>query len=123
MRTITLFIIHCSATPEGKDYTVQDIDRWHKARGWKGIGYRSPALNKAVGGVTDSQHMTGEACDIHLSDMKKLRKWFTHLMDGQFDQLIMERATQTSTHYWIHVSCKPAPSKNRHQVLYLTKSK
>lgn len=39
MRTITLIIIHCSATPEGKDYTVQDIDRWHKARGWKGIGY------------------------------------------------------------------------------------
>lgn len=39
MRTITLLIIHCSATPEGKDCTVQDIDRWHKARGWKGIGY------------------------------------------------------------------------------------
>ena len=39
MRTITLIIIHCSSTPEGKDYTVQDIDRWHKARGWKGIGY------------------------------------------------------------------------------------
>lgn len=39
MRTITLIIIHCSATPEGKNYTVQDIDRWHKARGWKGIGY------------------------------------------------------------------------------------
>lgn len=39
MRTITLIIIHCSATPEGKDYTVQDIDRWHKARGWNGIGY------------------------------------------------------------------------------------
>lgn len=39
MRTITLIIIHCSATPEGKDYTVDDIDRWHKARGWKCIGY------------------------------------------------------------------------------------
>ena len=39
MRKITLLIIHCSATPEGKDYTVEDIDRWHKARGWKGIGY------------------------------------------------------------------------------------
>lgn len=39
MRKITEIIIHCSATPEGKDYTVADIDRWHKARGWKGIGY------------------------------------------------------------------------------------
>lgn len=39
MRTITLIIIHCSATPEGKDYSVQDIDRWHRKRGWQGCGY------------------------------------------------------------------------------------
>ena len=31
MRKINEIIIHCSATPEGKDYTVADIDRWHKA--------------------------------------------------------------------------------------------
>lgn len=39
MRKITKIIIHCSATPEGRDYTVADINRWHKQRGWKGIGY------------------------------------------------------------------------------------
>lgn len=39
MRRIDEIIIHCSATEEGKDYTVEDIDKWHKARGWKGIGY------------------------------------------------------------------------------------
>lgn len=39
MRSIREIIIHCSATSEGKDYTVSDIDRWHKAKGWKGIGY------------------------------------------------------------------------------------
>lgn len=39
MRTITLLIIHCSATVEGKDITAKDIDRWHRDRGWKGIGY------------------------------------------------------------------------------------
>lgn len=39
MRPITLIIIHCSATQEGKDFTVEDIDRWHKAKGWKCIGY------------------------------------------------------------------------------------
>lgn len=38
-RLINKIIIHCSATPEGKNFTVEDIDRWHKARGWKGIGY------------------------------------------------------------------------------------
>ena len=39
MRTIKEIIIHCSATPEGKDYTVQDIRRWHLQRGFKDIGY------------------------------------------------------------------------------------
>lgn len=36
---INEIIVHCTATPEGKDYTVAGIDKWHKARGWKGIGY------------------------------------------------------------------------------------
>lgn len=39
MRKINSIIIHCSATAEGKDYTVADIDRWHKSRGWQCIGY------------------------------------------------------------------------------------
>lgn len=38
-RWITKIIVHCAATPEGKDFTVADIDRWHKAKGWKCIGY------------------------------------------------------------------------------------
>ena len=39
MRDIKEIIIHCAATPEGKNFTVKDIDVWHKARGFKGIGY------------------------------------------------------------------------------------
>ena len=44
MRKISKIIIHCSATPEGKDYTVQQIRQWHtlpkpKGNGWKDIGY------------------------------------------------------------------------------------
>lgn len=38
-RHITELIIHCSATPEGKDYTVEDIRNWHKNQGWSDIGY------------------------------------------------------------------------------------
>lgn len=38
-RTITEIIIHCTATPEGKSYTVEDIRRWHKQQGWSDIGY------------------------------------------------------------------------------------
>ena len=38
-RTITELIVHCSATPEGVDYTVDDIRKWHKQQGWSDIGY------------------------------------------------------------------------------------
>ncbi len=36
---INTIIIHCSATQENKHYTVSDIDRWHKERGFDEIGY------------------------------------------------------------------------------------
>ena len=39
MRNITAIVIHCSATPEGKIFTAKDIDGWHRAQGWNGIGY------------------------------------------------------------------------------------
>lgn len=39
MRQINEIIIHCAATPEGRNFTVADIDQWHKQRGWRGIGY------------------------------------------------------------------------------------
>lgn len=39
MRPIKEIILHCSATREGKAFTVADIDRWHRANGWKGCGY------------------------------------------------------------------------------------
>jgi N-acetylmuramoyl-L-alanine amidase len=39
MRPITRIIIHCTATPEGRHHTASEIDGWHKARGWSGIGY------------------------------------------------------------------------------------
>ena len=36
---IDSIVIHCSATPAGVDYRAADIDRWHKQKGWKMIGY------------------------------------------------------------------------------------
>lgn len=39
MREINQIIVHCAATPEGKNFTVEDIDKWHKARGFQKIGY------------------------------------------------------------------------------------
>ena len=39
MRSITEIIIHCTATPAGRETTVADVRRWHKARGFADIGY------------------------------------------------------------------------------------
>lgn len=38
-RKINEIIVHCTATAEGKDFKVSDIDKWHRAKGWDGIGY------------------------------------------------------------------------------------
>ena len=39
MRNINEIIVHCSATREGRDYTVGDITSWHRQRGFNTIGY------------------------------------------------------------------------------------
>ena len=39
MRAINKIILHCTATPEGRHTTVNDIRLWHKAQGWSDIGY------------------------------------------------------------------------------------
>ena len=98
-------------------------------------GYRCPALNKAVGGVKNSQHMTGEAADIHIpvydfkasdgthhSNMETLNKWMCWLIDNtDFDQCIKETANRKN--YWIHISCKRDRSKNRHHVIHFMQKK
>ncbi len=39
MRDINKIILHCSATPEGRDVSVDTIRKWHLDRGWSDIGY------------------------------------------------------------------------------------
>ena len=39
MREINKIIVHCTATPEGRHTTVEDVRRWHLDRGWSDIGY------------------------------------------------------------------------------------
>ena len=39
MRKMNKIIIHCTATQDGKDYTIKDITAWHKDRGFSEIGY------------------------------------------------------------------------------------
>ena len=39
MRKINKIILHCTATPEGRQHDVADIRRWHLKRGFNDIGY------------------------------------------------------------------------------------
>ena len=39
MRYISQIILHCSATKEGQEFKAKDIERWHKEKGYKKIGY------------------------------------------------------------------------------------
>ena len=86
-----------------------------------GSGYRCPQLNKAVGGVSNSQHMKGEAADLCVDgDLKKGRKWMTWIMEHcDFDQLILEHNAKGT--YWVHVSFRSDGKNRRHVISDLLK--
>lgn len=79
-----------------------------------GSGYRCAKLNKAVGGVSNSQHTKGEAADLCIDgDKVKGKRWFDWIKSHcEFDQLIWEHNANGS--YWVHVSFR-ADGKNRKQ--------
>ena len=76
-------------------------------------GYRSPALNKAVRGVSNSQHMKGEAADITVGSAGDNKRLFDKIVELQqagkiaFDQLIDE-----SNYSWLHISFKSVGNRN-----------
>lgn len=68
MRKINEVIIHCSATPEGKDFTVADIDRWHKQRGFRKIGYHYVVYRDGTYHAGRSIEEIGAHCTGHNSN-------------------------------------------------------
>ena len=85
-------------------------------------GYRCPKLNRLVGGVPNSQHQKGEAADIKLYSVEEGKRWFNWIVENcNFDQALWERESKNSCLFWIHISCKPIISKNRHQEKRLIK--
>lgn len=78
-------------------------------------GFRSGALNRAIGGATTSQHSLGEAIDLDLHD----RDLFEWVIDNvEFDQLIFEGGT-TDKADWFHISYRKG--RLRKQVLRMVK--
>lgn len=71
-------------------------------------GYRSPALNVAVGGSTTSQHCNGEAVDFEIPGIpnKTVAEWVTANLP--FDQCILEfyNPDEGANSGWVHVSLK-----------------
>lgn len=65
MRSITLLIIHCSAVRPYQTSTAAQIDSWHKARGWNGIGYHYVVLRDGTIQQGRPESVIGAHCAGH----------------------------------------------------------
>ena len=95
-------------------------------------GYRSPQLNKKIGGVPTSNHLTGCAADIRVENMEQLIRYAAILLEyadetnQQFDELLIERRSalplgSSKNRYgaiWLHFAVRP--NGNRHKVALIT---
>ena len=84
-------------------------------------GYRSPQLNKRIGGVPTSNHLTGCAADIRVKNMEQLIRYASILLDyadeskQEFDELLIERNSHGAI--WLHFAVRP--KDNRRKVMFI----
>lgn len=86
-------------------------------------GYRGPVLNKAVGGVSSSDHQSGEAADIAVTGMTPYQLASVineHADTIQFGQLIQE--VPPGRGGWVHVSIRPGKTEINKVLTYDGKS-
>ena len=86
-------------------------------------GYRSEAVNKAVGGAKGSNHLTGCAADIRVAGMEQALRYAVILLDisdesrEDFDELLIERSPKGG--YWLHFAVRPPSQENRRKVRFI----
>ena len=84
-------------------------------------GYRSPQLNKKIGGAPSSNHLTGCACDIRVSGIEQALRYAVILLDyskeshQEFDELLIERNRYGAM--WLHFAVRP--KENRRKINFL----
>ena len=85
-------------------------------------GYRSPQLNRKVGGAVNSNHLTGCAVDIRVKDKEQLIQYAAILIQyanethQDYDELLLEKNKHGAI--WLHFAVKP--KDNRRHVMFLT---
>ena len=83
-------------------------------------GYRSPWLNREIGGATQSQHMYGQAADFECWGVSNVELFHTIKNLFTYDQLILERhdPQKGENSGWIHVSYRSAGDNRRESFKY-----
>ena len=87
-------------------------------------GYRSPEVNRKVGGSATSNHLTGCAVDIRVAGIEQALRYAVILMDyadetrQDYDELLIER--NRSGRYWVHFAVRPPKSQNRRKTALLS---